>query len=155
MISIFSYTSRNYCQVIVNVLRMTERRRWVSHSGSNPRRQTSTTQGYKSWSHGMTNVSIPEVNMFNSSTLAVSVTINLLIWLGFVSVNSPGKHPSWTRYVLYIFTQKFCSHDFWLDLPLFLFFYPSDVILSTNFPVVGTAKTIIFCRCIFPFLTCL
>ena len=48
----------------------------MSHSGYNPRRQTSTTQGYKSWSHGMTNVSIQEVNMLkNSSTLAVSVTI--------------------------------------------------------------------------------
>ena len=36
----------------------------------------------------MTNVSIPEVNMLkNSSTLAVSVPINLSIELGFVSVN--------------------------------------------------------------------
>ena len=62
----------------------------MSHSGSNPRRQTSTTQGYKSWSHGMTNVSIPEVNMLkNSSTLAVSVPTNLSIKLGFGSVNCP------------------------------------------------------------------
>ena len=46
--------------------------------------------GYKSWSRGMTNVSIPEVNMLkNSSTLAVSVPINLSIKLGFVSVNDP------------------------------------------------------------------
>ena len=38
----------------------------------------------------MTNVSIPEVNMLkNSSTLAVSVPINLPIKLGFVSVNDP------------------------------------------------------------------
>ena len=45
-------------------------------------------QGYKSWSHGMTNVSISELNMLkNSSTLAVSVTINISIKLGFVSVN--------------------------------------------------------------------
>ena len=44
--------------------------------------------GYKSWTHDMTNVSIPEVNMLkNSSTLAVSVAINLCIKLGFVSVN--------------------------------------------------------------------
>ena len=36
--------------------------------------------GYKSWSHSMTNVSIPEVNMLkNSSTLAVSVPINISI----------------------------------------------------------------------------
>ena len=58
--------------------------------GYNPRRQTSTTQGYKTWSHDMTNVSILEVNLLkNSSTLAVSVPINLSINLGFVSVNDP------------------------------------------------------------------
>ena len=62
----------------------------MSHSGSNPRRQTFTTQGYKRWFHGMTNVSIPEVNMLkSSSTLAVSVPINLYIKFGFVSVNDP------------------------------------------------------------------
>ena len=44
---------------------------------------------YKSWFHGIINVSIQEVNMLkNSSTLAVSVPINLSIKLGFVSVNS-------------------------------------------------------------------
>ena len=38
----------------------------------------------------MTNVSIPEVNMLkNSSTLAVSVPINISIILGFVPVNGP------------------------------------------------------------------
>ena len=48
------------------------------------------TQGYKSWSYCMTNVSIPEVeNVENSSTLAVSVPINLFNKLGFVSVNGP------------------------------------------------------------------
>ena len=36
----------------------------------------------------MTNVSIPEVNMLkNSSTLAVSVPINLSLKLGFIPVN--------------------------------------------------------------------
>ena len=46
--------------------------------------------GYKSWSHGMTNVSMPEVNTLkNSSTLAVSVPINLSIKLGVVYVNGP------------------------------------------------------------------
>ena len=46
--------------------------------------------GYKSWSHGKTNVSIREMSMLkNSSTLAVSVTINLFIKFGFVSVNGP------------------------------------------------------------------
>ena len=40
--------------------------------------------------HGMTNVSIPKVNMFkNSSTLAVSAPINLSIKLVIVSVNGP------------------------------------------------------------------
>ena len=44
--------------------------------------------GYESCSYGMTNVSIPEVNMLkSSSTLAVSVPINLSIKLVFVSVN--------------------------------------------------------------------
>ena len=44
--------------------------------------------GYKSWSHSMTNISIPEVNMLkNSLTLAVSVAINVSTNLGFVSVN--------------------------------------------------------------------
>ena len=43
---------------------------------------------YKSLSHGMANVLIPEINMLkNSSTLAVSVAINLAIKLLFVSVN--------------------------------------------------------------------
>ena len=46
--------------------------------------------GYKIWSHGLINVSITEVNMLkNSSTLAVSVQINLSIKLGFSSVNGP------------------------------------------------------------------
>ena len=43
--------------------------------------------GYKSWSHGMTNVSISEVNMLKTtSTLAVSISINRSIKLGFVSL---------------------------------------------------------------------
>ena len=61
----------------------------VAYSGSNPRQQTSTTQGYKCWSHGMTNVSILEVNRLkNSSKLAVSVLINFSTKLEFVSVNA-------------------------------------------------------------------
>ena len=48
--------------------------------------QSQEAKGYKSWSHGMTNVSILEVNMLeNSSTLAVSVPINLpLNWVSFL-----------------------------------------------------------------------
>ena len=48
--------------------------------------------GYQSWSHGMTKVSIPEMNMSkNNSTLAVSVPLNLSIKLG--------KLTLWTRYL--------------------------------------------------------
>ena len=44
--------------------------------------------GHKTWSHGMTNISILEVNMLkNFSTLAVSVPINISIKLDFISVN--------------------------------------------------------------------
>ena len=43
----------------------------LGQTGSSPKRQASKTKGYKSWSHGMTNVSILDVNMLkNSSTLA-------------------------------------------------------------------------------------
>ena len=46
--------------------------------------------GIQSWPHSMTNVSVPGVNMLkNSSTLAVSVPINLSIKFGFVSVIDP------------------------------------------------------------------
>ena len=49
--------------------------------------------GYKSWSHGMTNVSIPKVNMLkNSLILAASVPINLFIKFGFVSVSCPREN---------------------------------------------------------------
>ena len=45
--------------------------------------------GYKSWSHGMINVSIPEMSVLKKgSTLALSVPLNLFIKLGFVCVNS-------------------------------------------------------------------
>ena len=48
------------------------------------------TQGYKSWSHAMTDVSILEVNTLkNTSTLSVYVPINRSIKLGIVSVNGP------------------------------------------------------------------
>ena len=76
VISIFSCTSRNSFPVIVSVFRVTERLRWVSHTGSNPSRQTSKTLGYKSWSHVMTNVSNLEANLLkNISTLAVTFPI--------------------------------------------------------------------------------
>ena len=54
-----------------------DRPRWVSQVAD------FYDAGYKSWSHCMTNVSIPEMNMLkNSSTLAISVLINRPIKLG-------------------------------------------------------------------------
>jgi hypothetical protein len=45
---------------------------------------------YRSWSHGMTNVSIPVTNMLKKKlTLAVSVAINISMQLCFVSVHGP------------------------------------------------------------------
>ena len=62
----------------------------MSQSASYVRDQTSTAQGYRYCLHDMTNVSIPEVNMFkNSATLALSIPTNLSIKLSFVSVNEP------------------------------------------------------------------
>ena len=53
---------------------------------------TSTTQRYKNWFHGMTDVSIPEMNMLkNSPTLVVSVPKNLTTKLGFGIVNGQGN----------------------------------------------------------------
>jgi hypothetical protein len=47
-------------------------------------------QVFKSWSHGMTNISIPMENMLkNRWTLAVSVAINISMKFCFVSVNGP------------------------------------------------------------------
>ena len=45
------------------------------------------TQDKKSWSHNMTNVSIRGEYVENSSTLAVSVPINLFTEVGTLSVN--------------------------------------------------------------------
>ena len=50
-IFIFSYTSRNSCPINISVFRMTERRSVAQWFQSQAR--TSTTPGYKSWSHGM------------------------------------------------------------------------------------------------------
>ena len=87
LISIFSYTSRNSCPVSVSIFRMTESRKGVSQCFQSQATDIYDT-GYKSWSHGMTIVSVPEVIVLkNSSTLAVSVPINISIKLGLVSVN--------------------------------------------------------------------
>ena len=73
VISIFSYTSRNSCPVNISVFIMTERRRWVPHWFQSQAVDFYDT-GYKRWSHGMTNVWIPEVNVLkNRSTSAISV----------------------------------------------------------------------------------
>ena len=86
VISIFSYTSRNSCPVSLSVFRMTERWRWVSQWFQFMMEEFCNT-GYKRWSHGMTNDSIPEVK--NSSTFAVAVPINLSLTLGICYVNGP------------------------------------------------------------------
>jgi hypothetical protein len=45
---------------------------------------------YRSWSHGMTNVSVPVANMLKKSlTLAVSVSINISIQMSLDSVHGP------------------------------------------------------------------
>ena len=77
---------------------------WLQRFQNNREAEMSATQwlqtqaadfcdtGYQIWSNGMTNLLIPEVNMLkNSSTLAVSVPMNLSIKLCFVSVKDPGK----------------------------------------------------------------
>ena len=75
--SIFSYASRNSCPS-APVFSEWQSGRDECQSGSNSRRQTSTTQEYKSWSHGMRIVLIQEMDLLkNSSTLAVSVPINI------------------------------------------------------------------------------
>ena len=48
-----------------------------SRPSSNPRRQTSTTQGHKSWSHGMTFVSTLEVNILYVCIFEVLGRINI------------------------------------------------------------------------------
>ena len=84
---IFPYISINTCTVNFYVFRMTERRRWVLQWFQSQVADFYDTR-YESWSYGMTNVSIPEVDMWkNSSSLSVSVRINLSVKLGFVSIN--------------------------------------------------------------------
>ena len=77
----FFYTSRNSCPVKDSVFRMTERRRWVSEWFQSQAAEFYDT-GYKSWSHGMTNISILVVSVLkNSSTLAASIPINWVLFL--------------------------------------------------------------------------
>ena len=67
VIYIFSYTSRNYCPVSVNVFRMTERRRWVSQWFQSQAADFCDT-GYKSLSRGMTNIIHFSLFLHNSNT---------------------------------------------------------------------------------------
>ena len=70
-ISIFPYTSRNSFPVSISVFKMTESRKWVSQWFQSQAAEIYDT-GYKNWSRGMTDVSIPKVNMLkNISTLNV------------------------------------------------------------------------------------
>ena len=73
VIYIFSYISRNSCPVSVSVFSMTERRVWMLQCFLSQAADFYDA-GYKSWPYGMTNVSIPEMNMLkNNSRLAVYV----------------------------------------------------------------------------------
>ena len=84
------YTSRNSWPVSVSVFRTTKTRRWMSHSGSNPRCHTFTTYDTKF------GPKVSQICQFgrwvcwkNNSTLSVSVPINISVKLGFVTVNGP------------------------------------------------------------------
>ena len=66
VISVFSYTSRNFCPVIVSVFRMTERRRWLSQWFQSQAAEFYDSR-YKSWSHGMANISISEMNILKTA----------------------------------------------------------------------------------------
>ena len=73
VIYMFSYNSRNSCPVSVSVIRMTKRGEISVTQWFQSQAADFYDTGFKSWSHGMTNVSIPEMNMLkNNSTLAVS-----------------------------------------------------------------------------------
>ena len=61
---------------------------------------------YKSWSHGMTNVLISQVNMLKNTTkFAVSVPINLSVKFDFVFVNGP-REPYFEETVVYEESMK-------------------------------------------------
>ena len=61
VISIFSYTSRNSCLVSISIFRMTEAEMSVTQWFQSQAADFYDT-GYESWSYGMVNVSIPEIN---------------------------------------------------------------------------------------------
>ena len=64
----------------------------MSHSGYNPRRQISTTQGYKRWSHGMTNVTAVSVS------IRLNISIKLSDRLFGIVVSTSDCHPRGTRF---------------------------------------------------------
>ena len=100
-IAIFSNIPRNSRPVSVSVLIMIYRRICMSHSGSNPRLQISTTQGYNSCSHRITNVSIPEVDILkNSLTFVIPVAGNLFITFILFLLLTPWKLTFCTRYLI-------------------------------------------------------
>ena len=81
VIFIFSYTSINSCWISVSVFKMRERRRWVSEWFQSQAADFCDT-GYKRWSHGMTNISISEVNILKNSTTLGIWKRGLLYWTG-------------------------------------------------------------------------
>ena len=118
-----------------------EWQRWVSHSGSNPRRQISMTQGYESWFHGMINVSILEVNMLkNSSTLAVFILITVSIKLDLVCVNGPGKLTLWTRLVDYSGNSTHTLPRVVLTPAHYVFLYYRQIKIRTSKQLMGLSS---------------
>ena len=93
VISICSYSSRNSCPV--SVFRMTKRRRWVSHSGSNPRRLMSMTRGHTRRFHvwqmsqllGRTQTNLAKLLLAKALLLKHARTCFLLlkIWLAYTN----------------------------------------------------------------------
>ena len=82
--SIFSYISSNSC--LVSVCRMTERRRWVSQWFQSQAADFYDTE-YKSWSHGMTNVS--------STAVVQAVEMRACHAAGPGSIPGRDKFPGW------------------------------------------------------------
>ena len=86
--STLSYISVISCPVSVSVSVFSRWQRGITQSQA----AYFYDKGYKNWSHGMRNVSIPELNILkNIPTLAVSVPINISLKLCFVSLRGAGR----------------------------------------------------------------
>ena len=98
--------------------------------------------GYKSWSHGMTNVSVPEVNMLkNSTTLVVCVPINLSIKLGFISVND--LRGTYFVDAILKFSLDQGSSTFWFRGPIYIFHIILRVVVIADYKIIMDILNII------------